>query len=104
VGGGAVGRGQAGSPGSDGASPYLRRAFPREPATYFLVQTQEAIHPRRFPPPQLTTDNRQLATDPLPLPRRVEFKVGPGFNLAVLWIESFNANLFKDRFSLDLLS
>jgi hypothetical protein len=24
----------AGSPGSDGASPYLRRAFPRQPATY----------------------------------------------------------------------
>jgi hypothetical protein len=29
--GDAVGRGQAGSPGSDGASPYLHRDFPRHP-------------------------------------------------------------------------
>jgi hypothetical protein len=29
VGDDAVGRGQAGRPGSDGASPYLRRGFPR---------------------------------------------------------------------------
>jgi hypothetical protein len=31
MGGDVVRRGQAGSPGSDGASPYLRRDFPREP-------------------------------------------------------------------------
>jgi hypothetical protein len=37
LGGDVTGECDAGSPGSGGASPYLRRGFPRQPAHYFAL-------------------------------------------------------------------
>ena len=73
--------------------------FIQKNASYFGDRTLEN---KPSPVYSSSTDKQQLTTSPLP--RRIEFKVGPGSHLAVLWIESFNADLFKDRLSFDLLS